>query len=84
MEFDEQSNSGFPVTLGAPGQSNVTEERIDSPLACSLEACTVARVHAPGLAKANVDSAVMIFSLYCTQMLSARPDAPLRSSSTIH
>jgi hypothetical protein len=84
MEFDEQGNSGFPVTLSAPGQLNVTEKRIDSPLASSLEACTSARMHAPGLARTNVDSAVMVLSPYCTQMLAVRSAAPLPSSSTIH
>ena len=84
MDFDEQNNFGFPVTLSAPGQLNVTEKRIDSPLASSLKACTGARMHARGLANTNVELAVIVFSPYCTQMFAARPDAPLPSSSTVH
>ena len=79
MNFDEQSNSEFPVALNAPGRFNETENGIDSPLAPSLEVCTSARLHAPGLNPAG-----MVFSLYCTQALGARPVAPQPSSSTIH
>jgi len=88
MDFDEQSNSEFPVALNAPRRFNETENGIDSPidspLAPSLEACTSACMHAPGLAKTKVNPAVMVFSLYCTQALAARPVAPQSSSSTIH
>ncbi len=84
MEFDEQSNSGFPVALSAPGQSNVTEKGIDRRLAYSLEPCTRARLHAPGLTKTDVDSAVMVFGVYCTQTLATHSATPLPSSRTIH
>jgi len=85
MEFDEQGNSGSPVALSAPGQSNMTEKGIDNSLACSWEACTAAGMHAPGLVTTNVDSAVMVFDLRSKQTLAARSAAPLQSSaSTIH
>lgn len=84
MDFDEQSDSGPPVALNAPRRFNETEYGIDSPLALLMEACTSARMHAPGLAKTKVNPAGMVFSLYCTQALGARPVAPQPSSSTIH
>lgn len=84
MKSDEESNSGFPVALSAPGQLNVPEEGIDNPLSSSLEACTGLRMHATRLAKTNVDSAVMVFGLHCTRTLVARSAVPLPSSSTIH
>lgn len=88
MEFDEQSNSGFPVALSAPGQSNLTEKDIDSALAYSLEPCVGAPMHAPGRARTHVDSAVMVFGSHCnprcTHALTARFAARLRSASTRH
>ena len=80
MEFDEQSNSGFPVALSAPGQLDVREKGIDSPPAPSLGL----RMYAPRVAKTNVDWAVMIFCGHCTQTLASRSAAPPPSSSTIH
>ena len=84
MNFDEQSNSEFPVALNAPRRFNETENGIDSPLAPSLEVCTSARMHASGLARTKVNPEVMVFNLYCTQVLAARPVAPQSSSSSIH
>ena len=84
MEFDEQSNSGFPVALSAPGRLNLAERYIDRPLALSLEAYTGLRMYAPGFARTNVDSAVMVFSRHCTQTPAAHSAAPLPLSRTIH
>jgi hypothetical protein len=80
MEFDEHSNFGFPVALSAPGQLDVMEKGIDSPPAPSLGL----RMYAPGVAETNVDWAVMIFCLHCTQTLASRSAAAPPSSSTIH
>jgi hypothetical protein len=77
MEFDEQSNSGLPVALSAPGQLDAREKRIDSPPAPSLGL----RMYAPRVAKTNVDWAVMIFCLHCTQTLTSRSAA---APPTIH
>lgn len=83
MDLDEQSNSGFPVALSAPGPSTETEEGVAASLALSLEPYAGARMHAPGLAKKNVDWGVAIFSLRCTQALDVYPP-PLSTSSTTH
>ena len=82
MDFDEHDNSEFPSALNAPSRFNETENGIDSPLACLLEVCTSARMHAPGLARTKVNPAIM--GLDCTQTFVARPAAPLSSSSAIH
>ena len=72
MNFDEQSNSEFPVALNAPGRFNETENGIDSQLAPTSEVCTSARMHAPGLAKTSLTNtrfnpAAMVFALDCIQ-----------------
>jgi hypothetical protein len=88
MDFDEQSDSGFPVALSAPGQSNVTEKGIDSAFAYSLESCMVAPLHAPGRVRTHVDSGVMVFGSHCsprcTQAPTARFATRLHSTSTTH
>jgi hypothetical protein len=80
MEFDEQSNSGFPVALSAPGQLDAREKGIDNRPALSLGL----RMYAPGVAKTKVDWAVMIFGRHCMQTLASRSAAPPPSSSAIH
>lgn len=84
MNFDEQSNSEFPVALDAPRRFNETESGIDSPLAPLLDECTSARMDAPGLAKTKVNPAVMVFRRHRTQMLVAHSAVPLSVSITIH
>ncbi|MDQ2962047.1 MAG: hypothetical protein M3R31_02640 [Pseudomonadota bacterium] len=83
MEFDE-SNSGFPVALRAPGRLNVTESVVYCRLASASDGVAGARMHAPGLARTSVDSAVLVFGQHCTQMLDTRSAAAPSSSSTVH
>jgi hypothetical protein len=84
MDFDEHSNSEFPVALNAPRRFNETENGIDGSLASSLEACTSARLLAPGHAKIKVNLAAMVFGLKCMQARAASSAAPLPSPSTIN
>lgn len=88
MDLDEQSNSGFPVALSAPGPLEATEKGAESPLALSLEACTGSRMHAPRMhapnrARPDVDWAVVVLSLRCAEALDVYP-APLSPSNTTH
>lgn len=83
MDLDEQSNSGFPVALSAPGPLEATEKGADRPHALSLEACTGTRMHAPNRARNDVDWAVVVLSLRRAEALDVYP-ASLSPSSTTH
>jgi hypothetical protein len=84
MDFDEQRS----VALSAPGQSNLTENGIDRAFSSSLEPCVSAPMHAPGRARTHTGAAVMVFGSHCsprcTQPLTTRYAAQLRSASTCH